>query len=86
MKLFTTCLNCKEDIQIKPTEHSRYDLSREKRGDEFSVKCKECGRNNKIHVNDVIAVESKKTLFVFMAIIVFLSVLAYVFFRNNFIC
>lgn len=76
MMLFTTCSHCREEIRIKPTEHSRFDLSREKGANEFSTKCSECGRGNKVHVNDVRAIESKKRLFIIIAIILFLSVLA----------
>lgn len=82
MRLYTACPNCKSDIHVKPTEHSRYDLSRIKGNDEFLLKCTECNRNQTVHVNDVVAVESKETLLIFTIIILIICVLAFFFFMG----
>ena len=80
MRLFTSCSSCENEIWIKPTEHSRYDLSREKGSDEFIVKCEECGRDFKVHVNDVYAVESNDVIIISIIAVIVLGILFQIWF------
>ncbi len=59
MKLITNCDACKKEIGIKSNASSRPELGMEK-GDEFDIKCPNCGNNTKKHVNDIRAVASNK--------------------------
>lgn len=61
MKLYTHCKSCKEDITIKSDAQTRPDLQMEK-GDEFSVNCLSCGKQEKKHVNDVRGEPNKQIL------------------------
>lgn len=60
MGLYTVCSSCKENIKVKSSASTRPELQMEK-GDEFTVNCKNCGKVEKIHVNDVKA-EINKTI------------------------
>lgn len=52
MNRFTRCQSCKKYTIVKISAATRADLQMEK-GDEFDVKCQDCGNVFKAHVNDV---------------------------------
>ena len=58
MKLIVICKECRHQIKVKNSVNDRAELAREL-GDEFYLKCKECSKESKYHVNDVKAKESK---------------------------
>lgn len=58
MKLIVNCKDCRNKIKLKKSVNDRVELARAI-GDEFKLKCEECLKENKYHVNDVKAKESK---------------------------
>ena len=55
---------------MKNSVNDRAELARE-RGNEFNLKCDECSKENKYHVNDVKAKESKLLALIVFGIFVF---------------
>lgn len=88
MKLIVNCKNCREKIKLKNSVNDRAELSREI-GDEFKLKCKECLKESKYHVNDVKAKESKLiaviafVIFIFGTGIIVYLLIDYIFMPNN---
>ncbi|CAL2103334.1 conserved protein of unknown function [Tenacibaculum sp. 190130A14a] len=52
MRLYTRCKSCKSEFKIKSNAETRPDLQMEK-GEEFKVNCLNCGKVDKVHVNDI---------------------------------
>ena len=73
MKLYTTCLTCKNDIKIASSASTRPYLQMEK-GDNFRVDCKHCGKIYNKHINDIKA--KNNPLFLMIGLIVTLFVTA----------
>ena len=70
MKLIVNCKECRNKIMLKSSVNDRAELSREI-GNEFNLRCEECLREKKYHVNDVKAKESKLIALVALGIFVF---------------
>ena len=52
MKLIASCEECKEEITIKSYAPTRPELEKDK-GERFEVRCNQCRKRQKKHVNDV---------------------------------
>ena len=52
MRLNIYCTSCKADSKIKSQATTRPELQMEK-GDDFVLNCKNCGKTEKKHINDV---------------------------------
>lgn len=74
MKLTTHCNSCGKNIRIKSNASTRPDLQMEK-GDEFNVSCKNCGKVEKKHVNDIKA-EPNNTIILIGIVIGIISAVA----------
>ena len=88
MKLIVNCKECRNKIKLKSSVNDRAELSREI-GNEFNLRCEECAREKKYHVNDVKAKESKWIdlialgIFVFGTVIIGYLLRGYFFMSNN---
>lgn len=77
MKLLINCKNCRNKIKLKNSVNDRAELARAK-GNEFELKCKDCSREYRYHVNDVKAKESKLiALIAFMVFIFGTGIIGY---------
>ena len=74
MKLSTICTSCGKQILIRSNASTRIDLEMQK-GESFSINCKECGSNQRIHINDVEASASPILVIITMAIAIILTML-----------
>jgi len=70
MKLILICKNCRGELKLKNSVNDRAELARE-RGDKFKLKCEECSKEDKYHVNDVKAKESKLIALIAFGVFIF---------------
>jgi hypothetical protein len=70
MKLIINCKECRNKIKLKDSVNDRAELAR-KLGDEFNLRCEDCSKENKYHVNDVKAEESKLIVAIGLGVFVF---------------
>ena len=64
MKLYTHCTRCNAQIAIKSTfVETRLDLAK-RDGAQFELRCTACGERMNIHVDDVVATQSKRPIII----------------------
>ncbi|MEH6537395.1 MAG: hypothetical protein V7719_13435 [Psychroserpens sp.] len=79
MLRYTYCTSCKKDFIIKSQATTRPDLQMEK-GDEFVLNCKNCGKTEKKHINDVKAEIDNRLLIASLALGVIATVVLWIYF------
>lgn len=85
MRLTTTCSGCREQIRVPALMiDNRIELAK-KKGMEFELRCEKCGQQNKVHVDDIKAVEGLTTKLVGIVSIFLAIVLTRVFWKYGFI-
>ena len=70
MNLIAHCKNCRNEISVKESVSDRAELAREK-GSQFVLKCDECLKNHKYHVNDIKAKTRKSIALIAFLILLF---------------
>ena len=79
MKLYTHCKSCKSEFKVKSNAETRPDLQMEK-GEEFKLNCLNCGKIDKVHVNDIKAESNKKGILIGITLGVLLSAVLWFFY------
>ena len=63
MKLYARCKSCKNELKIKSNAQTRPDLQMEK-GEELKLNCLNCGKVDKVHINDIRAEQNKRIILI----------------------
>lgn len=80
MKIHSVCQKCSEELQASTPHYTRGDHAMRK-GDFIELRCGTCNTDNKIHIDEFIARESKAMkIFAVLALFVTLGVAVFVFF------
>ena len=85
MRLTAKCFGCKEQIKVPVLMiENRIELAK-KRGVELELCCEKCGQQNKVHVDDIKAIEGLTVKLVGVASILLGIVLTIIFWKYGFI-
>ena len=78
MKIYTACINCKNEISLRTFASERIQLKM-KYGDALNLTCKNCNRTNDYPINDLKAKDNKITLLIAMIVLIFGTALLLIF-------
>lgn len=81
MKLYTYCKSCKSNIKIKSDAPTRPELQMVM-GDELKINCKNCGKMDKAHVNDIKAEPNRFILILGVILGVLFSILLWTYYNG----
>lgn len=73
MKLTVPCISCNTDIRVPQYAKDRIGIAM-KKGDNLELRCHECGKQSKYHLNDVRASKSKYLLPIMLSISVVMAI------------